>query len=106
MNPGSDITPLLAHLTALMFVADEPLEVSSLARVLEVTPAAVEAAVAALASCPPPGLLVQRQGRRLQLATDPGSAEYVRRLRGEADAQRLSRAALEVLSVVAYRQPT
>jgi segregation and condensation protein B len=104
--PVSDGIKLAAHLTALLFVADEPLELASLARVLEATPAELEQAVSALAARPPAGLILQRHGRRLQLATAPASAEYVRRLRGRAEAQRLSRAALEVLSVVAYRQPT
>jgi segregation and condensation protein B len=96
---------LVGHLTALLFVADEPLEVRSLARVLEVSPATVEAAVAELMAAPPPGLLLQRQGSSLQLVTAPASAPFVRRLRGHAEAQRLSRAAMEVLSIVAYRQP-
>jgi segregation and condensation protein B len=53
----------------------------------------------------PPSLLLQRDDDRLQLVTAPASARYVRRLRGLEDQTRLSRAALEVLSVVAYRQP-
>jgi segregation and condensation protein B len=97
---------LVAHLTALLFVADEPLDLSSLARVLEVRPLDIERAVQTLVDRPPPGLIVQRHARRIQLATAPASADYVRRMRGHTEAQRLSRAALEVLSVVAYRQPT
>jgi segregation and condensation protein B len=104
--PASDGIDLVAHLTALLFVADEPLELASLARVLEATPVELERAVSALAARPPAGLILQQHGRRLQLATAPASAGYVQRLRGRAEAQRLSRAALEVLSVVAYRQPT
>jgi segregation and condensation protein B len=96
---------LVGHLIALLFVADEPLEIRSLARVLEVSSAVVEATVAQLMAAPPPGLLLQRQGSSLQLVTSPASAEFVRRLRGHAEAQRLSRAAMEVLSIVAYRQP-
>ena len=96
---------LVAHLLALLFVADEPLEIGSLSGVLDAPPAAVQRAVELLAASPPPGLILQRHGRQLQLATDPGSAEYVRRLRGLGVPQRLSRAALEVLSLVAYRQP-
>ena len=96
---------LLAHLTALLFVADEPLELTSVARILGVSAAVVERLVAQLAESPPPGLIVQRHGREVQFATHPASAEYVRRLRGLAEPQRLSRAALEVLSLVAYRQP-
>ena len=96
---------LVAHLLALLFVADEPLEIGSLSRVLDAPPAAVQRAVEQLAASPPPGLILQRHGGQLQLATDPASAEYVRRLRGLGVPQRLSRAALEVLSLVAYRQP-
>ena len=96
---------LAAHLTALLFVAEAPLELASLARVFDVPPAVLERAATALAERPPPGLVLLRHDRCLQLATDPASAEYVRRLRGHAETQRLSRAALEVLSVVAYRQP-
>ena len=99
---GSD---LAAHLTALLFVADEPLDLASAARVLGVGPAVVEQVVARLVESPPPGLILQRHGKEIQFATHPGSAEYVRRLRGLAEPQRLSRAALEVLSLVAYRQP-
>ena len=97
---------LRGRLTALLFVADEPLSVSLLARILETPARAVEQAIAALAAEPPPGLALQRQGDHVQLATAPETADYVRRLRGEAGPQRLSRAALEVLAVVAYRQPT
>lgn len=96
---------LVAHLTALLFVADQPLELSQLARVLEVGPSRLERIVGLLADRPPPGLLLQRHGRALQLTTAPASADFVRRLRGETEPQRLSRAALEVLAVVAYRQP-
>jgi segregation and condensation protein B len=114
-EPGTDIVKtgherngaeLVAHLTALLFVADEPLDLASLARVLEVRPVALEWAADALAERPPAGLILQRDGKRLQLATDPAAAHYVRRLKGQSEAQRLSRAALEVLTVVAYRQPT
>ena len=50
----------------------------------------------------------QRHPARGEGAEAPGVhlSAPVQRLRGRAEAQRLSRAALEVLSVVAYRQPT
>jgi segregation and condensation protein B len=101
----SERQDLVAHLTALLFVAEEPLALGSLARVLDVARADLERAASRLAEGPPAGLMLQRHGDRLQLATDPASAEYVRRLRGLAEPQRLSRAAMEVLSLVAYRQP-
>jgi segregation and condensation protein B len=96
---------LLGHLVAILFAADEPLTIAELGRLLEVRPSQVNRAARMLADSPPPGLLVQRDGDRLQLVTAPASARYIRRLRGLDEQARLSRAALEVLAVVAYQQP-
>ena len=96
---------LAGHVVAVLFAADEPVPVSELARLLEVRPRHVERVVRTLTERPPPGLLVQRDGDRLQLVTAPASTRYIRRLRGLEEQARLSRAALEVLAVVAYRQP-
>lgn len=96
---------LPGHLTALLFAADEPLTLDDLAKLLEIRPSALRRAVTQLAESPPPGLLLQQDENRLQLVTAPASSRYIRRLRGLEDQARLSRAALEVLAVVAYRQP-
>jgi segregation and condensation protein B len=96
---------LVPHLVALLFAADEPLELREAARVLGVPRSAVEAAARLLVVRPPVGLLVQRAGDRLQLSTGPASATFVRRLRGLESRARLSRSALEVLAIIAYRQP-
>src|SRR4051794_32023663 len=96
---------LARHVVALLFAADEPLTSADLARILEVRRSAVERVVDGLIADPPLGLLVQRHDERVQLVTGPESGRYIRRLRGLAEHTRLSRAALEVLAVVAYRQP-
>jgi segregation and condensation protein B len=96
---------LLGHLIALLFAADEPLPLDDLARLLEIRQPVLQRVVRQLADQPPPGLLLQRDEDRLQLVTAPASARYIRRLRGLEDQARLSRAALEVLAVIAYRQP-
>ena len=70
---------LAGHLVALMFAADEPLEIADAARVLGARRSRVEAAARRVIEEPPLGLLVQRDGDRLQLATAPASAEFVRR---------------------------
>ena len=105
LPPAGPTDGLAAHLVALMSAADEPLLIGDAARVLGARRSAVEAAVRRLTDEPPLGLIVQRDGDRLQLATDPASAEFVRRLRGDDSQARLSGAALEVLAIVAYRQP-
>ena len=81
------------------------LTVAELARLLGVRPTHVNRIARRLAESPPPGLLLQRDDDRFQLVTAPASARYIRRLRGLEEQARLSRAALEVLAVVAYRQP-
>jgi segregation and condensation protein B len=96
---------LAGHVVAILFAADEPVPVAELARLLEVRPRQAERVVRQISESPPPGLLLQRDGDRLQLVTAPASARYIRRLRGLEEQARLSRAALEVLAVVAYRQP-
>lgn len=96
---------LAAHLTALLFVSEEPLAIDTAARVLEVERSAVEAAASYLQQQPPPGLLVQRSNGHLALSSCPRSTPYVERFLGSPEATRLSRAALEVLALVAYWQP-
>lgn len=98
-------TPLLTDgIVALLFAADEPLEIDQLASALEVSKRELERAVAELLELPPGGLLVQRQDDRLQIATAPAWSVAVARLRAGPPVK-LSRATLEVLAIVAYRQP-
>lgn len=93
------------HIVALVFAADEPLDMREIAKIVGIPRALVEAAARHAMDQPPIGLMLQRDGDRLQLTTAPASAEFVRRLRGLDARSRLSRAALEVLAVIAYRQP-
>jgi segregation and condensation protein B len=96
---------VVGHLTALLYAAEEPLALEQAARILEVPLARARAAAERLDAQPPPGLAVQRHGEALRLVTAPGSARYVERLLGGPAVSRLSHAALEVLAIVAYRQP-
>jgi segregation and condensation protein B len=102
---SGDAERLAPHLVALLFASDGPLGLADAARILGERRSLVEAAARLILDAPPLGLIVQRAGDRLQLATAPASAEFVRRLRGLDAQARLSRAALEVLAIVAYRQP-
>jgi segregation and condensation protein B len=102
-TPTDDV--LAGHVLAILFAADQPLAAAELARLLEIRVAHVRRVARDLIDSPPPGLLLQRDDDRFQLVTAPASARFVRRLRGLEDQARLSRAALEVLAVVAYRQP-
>jgi segregation and condensation protein B len=97
---------LKAVLESLLFVAQEPVDVGVLARVLRIETGQVEEAVESLAAeCRDRGVRVQRDGLCVQMVTDPEAASYVERLLGMDHQQRLSQAALEVLAIIAYRQP-
>lgn len=93
------------HLVAVLFAGGAPLKLELAARALGVPPASLEEVVQFLHGQPPLGLRVQRSGDELELVTDPASARYVEALLGLDRPTRLSRAALETLAIVAYRQP-
>jgi segregation and condensation protein B len=91
---------------SLLFVAGEPVSVAQLARALELPADAVEAGLEQLAAeCAQRGVRVQRHADHVQLVSAPEAAEVVERFLGVQSQQRLSSAALEVLAIIAYRQP-
>ena len=103
---GDGLLSLAARVESLLFVADAPVTVSRLAEALDVTPGRIERALASLAeACAGRGLRLQRDGNRVQFITAPESAECVERFLGLSTPVRLSRAALETLAIIAYRQP-
>jgi segregation and condensation protein B len=101
--PAPDRLP--AVIESLLFVAEEPQEIGALAKSVGVSRERVERALETLTgSVDGRGLFVQRLGDRVQLATVPDAAPYIERLL-EVSHGRLSRAALETLAIIAYRQP-
>lgn len=91
---------------SVLFVADGPVEVSALARIAEADVDNVQQAVDALAvECQRRGVRVQRTGTAAQMVSSPESAAYVERFLGVEEDHRLSRAALETLAIIAYKQP-
>lgn len=96
---------LPAIIESLLFVAEEPQEIGTLAKTLGVPRQGVERAVETLAaSVAERGLFVQRMGDRVQLTTTPDAAPYIEHFL-EVEHGHLSRASLETLAIVAYRQP-
>lgn len=95
---------LASGIVALLFAADEPLDLDQLSGALLVTRRDVEQVVLELIQNPPVGLILQRHGDRFQLASEPRWADAVTRLRAGPPVK-LSRATLETLAIIAYRQP-
>jgi segregation and condensation protein B len=104
--PPDGVLGLTARVESLLFVADSPVSVGRLAEALGVTTGQVDRALAGLgATYADRGLRLQRFGSRVQLVTAPEAAECVERFLGLETRLRLSQAALETLSIIAYRQP-
>ncbi len=104
----SDLETLPALIEALLFVADQPIEASALARALEVTSLRARRAVDQLAESlrdDERGLRLQVGPDGVQLVTAPETAAVVEHYLGLEASRRLSNAALETLAIIAYRQP-
>lgn len=101
--------PLRARVEALLFVAAGPVTSAQLAAALEVPARAVDEALRELEDDYLNGhrraLRVQRLHGRVQLTTASEVSGLVERFLGLETTTRLSQAALEVLSIIAYRRP-
>lgn len=104
---NTPLSNLEACLEALLFVVASPVTVAQLSEALERKPAEVEEALHQLEQTynQSRGLSLQWHGGRVQLTTAPGMAGLVEKFLGLEATARLSRAALETLAIIAYRQP-
>lgn len=99
---------VVAALEAILFVTESPVPVDELAEVLEITPEEAERALDDLGSRltdRESGLVLRSTGGGWRLYSRPEAYAYLERFSTSATARKLSSAALEVLAVVAYRQP-
>jgi segregation and condensation protein B len=96
---------LVAALECLLFLAEEPLPEEELARLLEIGPEETQEVIRQLARhCESRGLQVANIAGGWQLCTRPEYASFIARMH-EPEKVKLSRAAMETLSIIAYRQP-
>jgi segregation and condensation protein B len=98
----------VAALEAILFVTEAPVPAGELAEVLEIPAGDVEGLLDELAARLADrgsGLVVRQVGTGWRLYSRPEAYPYLERFSASATARKLSPAALEVLSVVAYRQP-
>jgi segregation and condensation protein B len=99
---------LVAAVEALIFVADEPITAKLLAEILKEDRESVQAAVEALRDeyeARESGLQVREIAGGWQLATRTELHEVIRQFLKTKPSAKLSLAALETLSVIAYKQP-
>ncbi len=105
-DPAGDEAARARALEAVLFVRAEPMGLPELGRILAVPEGAVRAAAEDLADrLRGSGLMLQAHADALQLATRPEVAAVVERALHPELPGRLSRAAIETLAIIAYRQP-
>ena len=95
-------------LEAMLFVADEPVAAASLAQVLDSDRATVDGLLEELASeyeRMGSGLSLRKVAGGWRLYTHPDTAPAVERFVLSSRHSRLTKAALETLAIVAYKQP-
>ena len=98
-----DITLLLE---GLLFVASDPVSPQHLATVLDVSLKDVEDGLKELGDLyQKRGIRLQHHNGRYQLTSAPEVTEYIETFLGLDATSRLSRAALEALAIIAYKQP-
>ena len=101
-----DSQDIKRFIEAMLFVADGPAELDGMARAMRLGIDQVREAVDALAlETEGRGLMIVRDGGRVQLATTPDAVDVIERFLGIAGSSKLSGAAMETLAIIAYRQP-
>lgn len=108
MFEGLSEEQLPAALEALLFVTDEPVNAITLAQMLEVETSTVQEALVALSEKfeqENRGIQLLQVAGGWQLFTHPAYHELLEQYVLSWDTRKLSAAALEVLSIVAYAQP-
>jgi len=99
---------LRALIEAMLFVAEEPIPLSEIAEVLEQPTQVVADELAGYEKdleSAGRGLVLRELGGGWRLFTHPDARPYLERFAATDRITRLSKAALETLAVVAYRQP-
>jgi len=100
---------LASALESLLFISGEPLSFARIAKTIGITEKETAEHIQVLAekyaSDGERGLMIIIKDRRAALATKPENAQAVEALTKSSLQEHLSKAALEVLSIVAYRAP-
>jgi len=103
-----ELDRLKSIIESMLFLSGEPLKISKMSKVAGVSKAETENAILTLRNdyaLGKRGLIILKKEDEFQLATNPENAPFIDQLIKSEMQEALSRAALEVLSIVAYRGP-
>lgn len=99
---------LQSIIESILFVSGEPLKLAKLVKILALPMEEIEKAMLALSekyAQEKSGLMLLRKGQEAQLAARSENTEYVENLVKNELTDALSNAAMEVVSIIAYRGP-
>lgn len=106
MSTDNDNLYVTRLLEGLLFAAPEPLTAQHLATIADLPINQIEEGLTDLErQLLNRGIRLQKHGNRFQLTTAPELTDQIEELLGLDATQKLSRAALETLAIVAYQQP-
>jgi segregation and condensation protein B len=107
-SPAADLHRAASILESLLLVSSEPLSIDKARQLLgDLSRAQLREAHLILQAKYPPetsGIVVEEVAKGLQLRTNPANQEHVRKL-FDVKPPRFSRAALETVAIIAYKQP-
>ncbi|HKZ44244.1 MAG TPA: SMC-Scp complex subunit ScpB [Anaerolineales bacterium] len=99
-------TSELASIEAILFIAIEPVSINHLATILETSVSQVEEHLNVLEDgYKERGIRLLRTGGKVLLTSAPEKSQIIEKFLGLEATSRLSRAALESLAIIAYKQP-
>jgi len=103
-----ELEKLKSQIESLLFIAGEPLNVSRLSKITGAEKPLVENAVMVLQNeyaNSGRGMIIIKKEDQVSMATNPEHSALVNQLVKSEIQENLSRAALEVISIIAYRSP-
>jgi len=107
-NPEApDASMLVAKVEAILFVAEGSLSINQLCDALEAKSDDIEKAIAYLKEHyeNSHGIRIQKHANKFQLVSAPEFGELIERFLGLEANARLTKASLETLAIIAYKQP-
>jgi len=99
---------LKSQIESILFISGEPVKISRIVKITEAPKPEVENAIMILRgeySSGNRGLIILKKEDEIQMATSPDNSALVDKLVKSEIQENLSKAGLEVLSIVAYRGP-
>lgn len=98
---------LNAGIEAILFISGDPVSISHLAETFNVTSKEIESSLDELEQdlLNGRGIRMQRFAGKVQLTSSPEFSELIEKYLGIETTSKLSRAALETLAIIAYKQP-